>query len=239
MNKPKRALSIKQTAAEMILQCKKKVEYRTIPTNIRERVYIYASKKPRSGKDAEEVKAHPEKYPTGVLVGTVEITGCTKKQEKKYQWHLAKPERLPKNIKPENRPQPVWFHPFKEEDHCIVQFRRAIRRLPSDEPRDDPNVWYKTQKEHWLGWLKEYGGPGAYGRIPGQERDARFAYNHIVNHQMLLWIIDAAGVGSDLVKAARRAAEKNDSMMAKSAAIRKLVPWEVLADALWAKAEKE
>jgi hypothetical protein len=54
---------------------------------------------------------------------------------------------------------------------------------------------------------------------------------------MLLWIIDAAGVSPNLAKAARRATEKKDSLMAKSAAIRKLVPWEVLADALWRKAE--
>ncbi len=23
-------------------------------------------------------------------------------------------------------------------------------------------TWYKTQQEHWLGWLAEYSGPGAY-----------------------------------------------------------------------------
>jgi hypothetical protein len=114
MNKPKLALSIKQPAAEMILQGKKKVEYRTSLTRIRERVYIYASKKPRSGKDAAEVKANPEKYSLGVLVGTVEITGCTGKPGD-YEWHLSKPERLSKPLEPENRPQPVWFHPFENE----------------------------------------------------------------------------------------------------------------------------
>jgi hypothetical protein len=238
MNKPKLALSIKQPAAEMILQGKKKVEYRTSLTRIRERVYIYASKKPKPGKDAAEVKAHPQKYLLGVLVGTVEITNCTGKLED-YKWHLSNPERLPDPIKPENRPQPKFFHPFKDEDLCIAQFRRAIRRLPSDKPVDNPDVWYKTQKDHWLGWLKEYNRPGAYNRIPDQGRDARYAYNHIVCHKMLLWIIDAAGLSPNLVKAAQRAAEKKDSLMAKSAAIRKLVPWDVLADALWAKAEKD
>jgi len=114
MNKPKLALSIKQPYAEMILRGEKKVEYRTSLTRIRERVYIYASKtKPE--EDFEVMEAHPENYPVGVLVGTVEITECTGKQGK-YQWHLSKPERLPKNIKPENRPQPRWFHPFKDDD---------------------------------------------------------------------------------------------------------------------------
>ena len=25
-------------------------------------------------------------------------------------------------------------------------------------------AWWSTQKEHWLGWLTEYNGPGYYGR---------------------------------------------------------------------------
>jgi hypothetical protein len=25
-------------------------------------------------------------------------------------------------------------------------------------------AWYRTQKEHWLGWLREYNGPGYYSR---------------------------------------------------------------------------
>ncbi len=71
------------------------------------------------------------------------------------------------------------------------------------------------------------------------KRDAKFADNHIVNHEMLLWIIDAAEVSPSLVKEAKRAAAKKASMMAKSAAIRKIVPSEVLADALWGEADKE
>ena len=26
-------------------------------------------------------------------------------------------------------------------------------------------VWYKTQHEHWLGWLSNYNGPGANNRM--------------------------------------------------------------------------
>ena len=111
MNKPKRALSIRQPYAEMILLGKKKVEYRTIPTNIRERVYIYASKTPGEVDDFKKIKVNPGDLPVGVLVGTVEITGCTGKPGD-YEWHLSQPERLLKLLKPENRPQPVWFHPF-------------------------------------------------------------------------------------------------------------------------------
>jgi hypothetical protein len=113
---------------------------------------------------------------------------------------------------------------LKMKKISIAKFSRTTGKLPSDKPQDYPGKRYKTQKQHWLYWLKEYDDPGAYDRIPGQGRDARFAYNHIVCHEMLLWIIDAAGVSPSLVKEAKRAAEKKDSMMAKSAAIRKIVP---------------
>ncbi len=116
----------------------------------------------------------------------------------------------------------------------IETFRDAIKALPSDQPRDQPGVWYRTQKEHWLGWLGEYEGPGAYGRLPNKRRDARFAYNHIVNPRMLLWLIQAAKVPQGLVAAATRAAQAGGAtMVQQSAAIRRHVPWEVLQSALW------
>jgi hypothetical protein len=114
----------------------------------------------------------------------------------------------------------------------ISKFRSLIQQLPSDQPIDDPRVWYETQKEHWLGWLKEYHTPGAYGRIPVKSRDARYAYNHVVNYKMLLWIIEAADVKPKMVKAARLASASGSTLQEKSAAIRKIVPWEELADAL-------
>ena len=120
-----------------------------------------------------------------------------------------------------------------ERSISIAEFIRKIERLPSDKPVHDPRVWYKTQKEHWLGWLHEYDGPGAYGRIPGKQRDAKFAYNHIVEPKMLLWLIEAAGVRTDLVNAAKRVSTQGESPMQKSGAIRKCAPWTVLYDTIW------
>src|SRR5687768_1490863 len=62
----------------------------------------------------------------------------------------------------------------------IRHFASAIRKLPTDKPVVTPGKWYLTQKEHWLGWLSGYDGPGAYGRKGGPHQDAMFAYNHIV-----------------------------------------------------------
>jgi hypothetical protein len=54
-----RALSIHQPYAEQILRGKKKVEYRSRPTNIRERIYIYASLTPGYVEDWEGMKMQP------------------------------------------------------------------------------------------------------------------------------------------------------------------------------------
>lgn len=112
-----------------------------------------------------------------------------------------------------------------ETSISVADFRRMIERLPSDEPRSQPSVWYRTQKEHWLGWLSEYNGAGAYGRKSGQNRDARFAYNHIVCPEMLVWLIEASGVPRELVTAARVAAASGGTMMQRAGAIRRQVPW--------------
>ena len=121
----------------------------------------------------------------------------------------------------------------RKESISINKFIRAIRRLPSDKPIDNPKKWYRTQKEHWIGWLSEYHGPGAYERKTEKNRDARFAYNHIVEPKMLLWLIEAGGVNPSLVSAARHESAKEQSMQRQSAVIRRHVPWEVVAEALW------
>lgn len=116
MIKITRALSIRQPDAELIIQGKKKIEYRSIRTNIvGERVYIYASKQPAYSPEAwAKVKALPGDLPSGVLIGTVIIKKCSDEQnyDGNYEWYLIKPERLPRNKKPKNAGQPVWFKPF-------------------------------------------------------------------------------------------------------------------------------
>lgn len=106
-----RALSIRQPHAENILRGKKKIEYRSRPTNVRERVYIYASNNPAHEIHWKKIKMKPGDLPTGILVGTVEIIGC-KEKEGEYHWKLANPKRMAKKLKPKKKPQPVWFYPF-------------------------------------------------------------------------------------------------------------------------------
>jgi len=87
-------------------------------------------------------------------------------------------------------------------------------------------VWYRSQKEHWLGWLSEYDGPGAYGRKTQRGRSARFVYNHINCPPMLLWLAEATGVPRATVLAAKRSALLTcRTRGAHCAQIRKVIPW--------------
>ena len=81
--KIQRALSVRQPYAEMILRGTKKIEYRNVRTHIRERVYIYASKKPGDTKLFAKLRCEPGDLQTGVLVGTVEIVDCTGAEDRK------------------------------------------------------------------------------------------------------------------------------------------------------------
>ncbi len=108
----------------------------------------------------------------------------------------------------------------------IDEFMGAIKKLPSNERR-----------EHWLGWLDEYDEPGFYNRLAGQNRSAKYAYNHMASAGMLLWLIEVAGVKKNLIKLAESDSDQLTNVHQKSAAIRKRVPWGVLERALWRPSE--
>lgn len=126
-----------------------------------------------------------------------------------------------------------------------AQLRRRVRKLNPDTPLHKQleidlsegvgfgEAWYRSQQEHWDGWLREYDGPGAYGRAAGTRRDARFVYNHVQCAPMLLWLAEAVGVETALIIAAsdavRAAPERNAS---QCGALRKVIPWEMIAHRL-------
>jgi hypothetical protein len=106
------ALSIRQPYAEMILRGVKPIEFRSMPTRKRERVYIYASKIPAEDRKAwEAIGAEPGDFTVGKLVGTVEIVACSGRPGD-FHWHLARPQRLDQPLPVQNKPQPMFFYPF-------------------------------------------------------------------------------------------------------------------------------
>ena len=119
------------------------------------------------------------------------------------------------------------------------QLRQRIRKLPARPPittelgialakRGTPDTSfarYSSQREHWLGWLREYDGPGYYGR-QDSHRTAEFVYNHINCPPMALWLCETAGIDTaTVVKAKNAALRAKPSFPSQSAAIRKVIPW--------------
>ena len=80
------------------------------------------------------------------------------------------------------------------------------------------------------------GGPG---RATGQ-RDARFAYNHIVNPYVLMYLIEAIQMRPELVEAAQMALKANahSTLMQMSGAVRRVVPWAEVCEALVERMER-
>jgi hypothetical protein len=103
-----RALSIRQPLSELILLGEKTLEFRSMRTHMRERVYLYA------GKTLAIVEGFPEEeaelLPRCVIVGGVEIVDCYEDEEG-FAEDLARSIRYAKPLKPKGTPQPGFWHP--------------------------------------------------------------------------------------------------------------------------------
>lgn len=107
---------------------------------------------------------------------------------------------------------------------------RALNRTEGQQ--EQKHVWYRTQHQHWLGWLRAYEGPGGYGRADWN-RSARFVYSHVDNPQMPIYLAEASGLPKALVRRAAAAAlERPSAMVSMSAAIRRVITWEAVKVAL-------
>lgn len=120
----------------------------------------------------------------------------------------------------------------------VQQFLQAVRKLPEDKPLNDPKVWYRTQKEHWIGWLSEYRTSNVYGRKHGRKRDARFVYNHIVEYRMLVYLAEASQVDKQLISTAKTAMAEKHTLQGKAGVFRKHIPWPVIAEKLFSDSKK-
>lgn len=124
------ALGVRQPWAELILRGVKSIEVRVVPTNVRGRIYVYASRKAGEGQVVERAAGEHgldvAALPRGVLVGTVELVDCrlctaadaaascvpTDALHGRYGWQLARPRRLTAPLAPRFLPYGIWFYPF-------------------------------------------------------------------------------------------------------------------------------
>lgn len=125
------------------------------------------------------------------------------------------------------------------------ELRRRIKQLDANTPHHRlleaalqegvgfGGAWYSSQKEHWLGWLAEYSGQGAYGRLIDPTRDARYVYNHIQCAPMLFWLIEALDDFEDrLDDIFRDVVDAPVRNASQCAALRRIVGWAEIEVAL-------
>ena len=108
-----RAISIRQPWVELILCGVKRAEFRSRPTRIRGRVYLYASLTPADAPAAwRRLSLKSGELPAGAILGSVEIADCRwSEREKAYAYLLRYPRRLIRPLYPRNKPQPAFWRP--------------------------------------------------------------------------------------------------------------------------------
>jgi len=121
-----------------------------------------------------------------------------------------------------------------QHSYSIDEMLAVVRRLPAMTPQagELPVNGYATFKDQWIGWLKEYDGPGYYGRADGK-RDARWIYQHLNNGNMIVWLNEAAGESQSSVEAAIRNMQQFQPKQTRAKIARLHFSWERVADLLF------
>lgn len=123
-------------------------------------------------------------------------------------------------------------------DIHVDDLRRLISRLPAEQPVTDEyearftthTAWYLDQREHLVGWLSEYNGPGAYGRKNPSTSGKHF-YNHFRCVSGLIWLAEALGEDPAVVRqGVERADAGSSNPSSECAAFRRVVPWSRIAE---------
>lgn len=124
------ALGIQQPWGELILRGEKRLEVRSQPTQIRGRIYLYASKKDSGLAEAQPYLERMEgRLARGMVIGSVELTGCREgargdgafacvageRLRGQYVWELARPVRFLEPWPVVYLPYGVWFYPWKRK----------------------------------------------------------------------------------------------------------------------------
>jgi hypothetical protein len=117
----------------------------------------------------------------------------------------------------------------------IKRFSAAIKGLRRRTPKSDKfpiPSGYTSLQHQWLEWLEEYLEPGYYDRKNVVD-DARWAYQHLNNGNMIIWLNEAAGEDSRMVQAAIVAIHGRDSRQTEAMYARRVFPWDQLATRLF------
>ena len=125
---------------------------------------------------------------------------------------------------------------------CVAGFDAVPPRTLALEKRIEIGAgfhgkWYRSQKEHMLGWLLVQ---EAQARMKGQEPfrvDARGMWGRLKCSPMMFWLAEAGGVSENHLDEAEKAAEAAAKINPKDGnphgkLMRAVLPWELVAEAI-------
>src|SRR5258708_7500466 len=105
-----------------------------------------------------------------------------------------------------------------------VTLLTAVRQLPETAPlaesllAPDPRL-----KKWWLRWLSHY---------DSDDRDASLIYNRLKHPPMIVWLAEVSGIDTQLIRKAVDAIVEGDPCQSQAAAVRRILPWPLLARCL-------
>lgn len=99
----------------------------------------------------------------------------------------------------------------------------AIERLPTNATSHQ-----RSYKKDWLGWLSNYYDPSR----ATPDRSAKFIFNALNAPEWIIWLAVATGVDHDLIDKAALAIDRKQFRPTQAAAVRDILPWELVAEHL-------
>lgn len=90
---------------------------------------------------------------------------------------------------------------------------------------------YRSQKEHWMGWLADHSNAGFYERKNPKNHTAKSIYNAIGCSPMLFWLVETVGLPDRQTQQAFESVTLGEKpplakyMRSQCAQIRRIAPW--------------
>jgi hypothetical protein len=125
------------------------------------------------------------------------------------------------------------------QDFTTMEFVAVLRGLEPHLPISDAferdlrqlqGTWWSSQREHMIGWFgaQHTLGTGKYRRAT-PNTSARRTYGRLLSTAALVWMAEALGEDLAVVRAAADAARAEPDARKRPAVVRRLVPWERIA----------
>jgi hypothetical protein len=117
----------------------------------------------------------------------------------------------------------------------IARFIAAIESLPERTPQSDElrlSPGQASFKSQWIGWLEEYLERGYYDRKNAVD-DAQWAYQHLNNGRMIVWLNEAAGEDPRIIRVAIIAMAEREPPQTEAKYARLVLPWDGAAELLF------